>query len=151
MEKLTLVLNIKPKSINNKMIPIRVGRSLRLAKSPEYRVYECYLSDQYGKFDRDLKTFFEAFNEELDAIESYWVIRVPQNEFFTKKGTINKRCIDASNAVKILEDVLVKHLGIDDSQFVDSNSKKIPVSSSSWSVSLTLVKVGYPQVIHLDD
>ena len=133
--------------MNNKLIPIRVGRSLRLTKSTEFRVYEGYLNDQYVRFGRELKSFLEAYRPESDAIECFWLVKIPKDEFFTKKKTISKTCLDASNAVKILEDVLSKNIGIDDSQVIDSRARKVPTNSNSWSVSLTLSIVDYPLVI----
>ena len=43
----------------------------------------------------------------------------------TKNKTVSKTCIDTSNAIKILEDVLFNYMGIDDSLCISVNAVKV--------------------------
>jgi Holliday junction resolvase RusA-like endonuclease len=151
MKTLTVKLAIRPRSLNNSKIPIRMGKSLRLADAPDFRKYKTEMLAEIKRHEKEFLSFSIVHDHSQHAIEAEWYIYVPSKEYFTLKGTISKTCIDATNAVKIMEDCLVKVLNIDDSQFIDSRVRKIPVTSDSWSVVLILNRVLKPSVVHLND
>lgn len=148
MKTLLVKLDIgKPLSINNKMIPSRG----RLVKAKNYRIYEEKLDKELAKYFDHFRVLGNNYSGDRHALEVKWSIYVPQSEFFTKKKTISKTCIDATNCVKIMEDRLAKILGVDDSQICESSVKKIPTNSNSWCVVLELSLVPYPLVVPLND
>lgn len=137
-------------SINNAKIPIRMGKSLRIVDGPELRnVYRPKLKAELCKHTKVISDFVEGHDKTRHAIEAVWRIYIPEKEFFTKKNTINEKCIDATNTVKIMEDALSDLLGIDDSQIIETTVRKIPTSKTSWSVCLELSRVARPEVVHL--
>lgn len=146
MKILNVKLDIKPKSVNHKLMPSRG----RLIINPEYRRYQNELLLQFGNFSDVFEEFRFFYSEKLHALNATWRVYIPEKEFFTKKRTISKTCIDATNTVKIMEDCLVKVLGIDDSQIVLSMVEKIPTNKTTWSVCLELSRVMKPEVVLLD-
>lgn len=148
MKTLMVKLDIgKPLSMNNKLVPVRG----RLIKAKSFRVYEDKVDDELGKYYDQFLVLGQGWNEKRHALEVNWYIYAPKDEFFTKKGTISKTCLDATNTVKILEDRLSVILGVDDSQICSSSVKKIPTDSSSWCVVLEISIVARPEVIHLSN
>lgn len=149
MKSLLVKLDIKPLSMNNKMIPVKRGRYARLIKATPFRKYENDLDAELAKYFDHFRMLGSAYDSKRHALETKWSIYIPQNEFFTKKGTISKTCIDATNTVKIMEDRLSYILGVDDSQICESSVKKLPTDSTSWCVVLELSIVMKPEVVHL--
>jgi Holliday junction resolvase RusA-like endonuclease len=149
MKSLIVKLDIKPLTQNHKLMPIKVGRSMRLAKSKNYRTYEDKLDSELAKHFDDFRKMGFYFDFDKHALKVQWSIYVPEKEFFTKKGTISKTCIDATNTVKILEDRLAFILGVDDSQICDTNVKKIPTDLDSWCVVLEISIERRPEVVRL--
>lgn len=146
MKTLIVKLDIgKPLSINHKLIPARG----RLIKSGEYRKYEKKLDEEFAKWFDHVSVLGSGYDEKKHALKATWRIYVPENEFFTKKGTISKTCLDVTNSIKVMEDRLVHILGVDDSQFIEVTSEKIPTSGAFWCVCLELSIVMRPAVVRL--
>jgi len=150
MKQIFLNLEIKPKSTNNKLIPIKRGRGMRLATNPAYLNYLKELSLEFRKNINELMRFKLDHDEDRHALETTWRVYIPSTEYFTKKGRISKTCIDCTNTVKMMEDVLKDTLGIDDSQIIRSSVEKIPTDKSIWFVSLELSRVMKPAVLLLN-
>lgn len=150
MKQVFVKLSVKPMSINNAKMPIRMGRTARLADTPDARKYKAILSGEFEKFKVEIEKFSVAHDKGIHALEATWNIYIPADLYFTKKGTISEKCLDATNSIKLMEDALVKVLNIDDSQIIETIVRKIPVSRDSWSVSLELSRVTKPEVVHLD-
>lgn len=149
MKSLLVKLEIKPLSINNKMIPVKRGKYARLIKANSFRVYENQLDAGFRKYFDQFRQMGYYFDPKKHCIQTKWSVYIPEKKFFTVKGTINKKCIDATNTVKILEDRLSFILGIDDSQICESSVRKIPTDSSSWCVVLELSIEMRPEVVRL--
>lgn len=149
MKTLLVKLDIKPLTQNHKLIPVKRGKFARLIKNPAYKKYEDQLDAELAKYFDHFRVLGTGFDEKNHALEATWSVYIPETEFFTKKGTISKTCIDATNTVKTMEDRLVHILGVDDSQICSTLVKKIPTTASSWCVVLELSIVMRPLVADL--
>lgn len=149
MKTLLVKLDIKPLSHNNKMIPVIRGKYARLVKSNSFRAYEDTLDLELRKYFNLFQEMGSIYDEKVHCLRASWSIYIPKDKFFTKNHTISKTCLDATNAVKGLEDRLVKILGIDDSQICETTVRKVPSEASSWCVCLELEIIGKPSVTPL--
>lgn len=109
------------------------GRLMRV-KTDASRAFE-FEFNLYLKDYNDLKkAFLSSYNPAIHSlsIESFFYIN--EDDFFTKKLSINKRSGDLDNWLKMPLDIISKWLGIDDSQICKIEKYKIPTNDSGTMV-----------------
>lgn len=148
MKEISLQIPIKPLSINQKFsLHSKRRMFIKSAKAVNY--------------ERELNTYLKPFDDLLRGIGLNYIktkhsfsfdveIFVPQHEFFTKRGTINEKCIDVTNAFKILEDALFKRIGVDDSQITQASISKSPWPRETWSCIIRIKLINAPKSSYLD-
>ncbi len=139
---------IKPLSVNAKFTINKNYR--RIVKSSAASKFETAVEKYLLKYSQDMQDFVEAFNKDTHALTLEVVLYVPRSEFFTKKGSVSSTCIDASNALKMLEDITYKLMGINDALNVRVSSEKRPVDRDTWTTLLIITKVPKPKLDPLD-
>jgi hypothetical protein len=103
---------------------------------------------QYGEA---MKRFRESFDKKTQGLMLEVVMYVPEDEFFTQKGEISSTCIDAGNALKMLEDIIFKALELNDGLNVKVSSEKRPYIEKEWLTLVTISKVIKPKSCYLDN
>jgi predicted house-cleaning noncanonical NTP pyrophosphatase (MazG superfamily) len=139
---------IKPLSINAKFTINRSSR--RIIKTTTANKFEKTVEKYLAKYAQEMSEFSESFNKETHALTLEVVLYIPKSEFFTKKGSVSSTCIDASNALKMLEDITYKLMGINDALNVRVSSEKRPVDSDTWTTLMVITKVLKPKLDPLD-
>jgi hypothetical protein len=147
MNQLQFLLPIKPLSVNKKFTLHRKARIL--IKSKEAQVYEAKLDKLLLQIDDDLKELAASYKKEKHSISFEVEVFVPQHEFFTKQKTINQKCLDVTNAFKMLEDTIFKRLGIDDSQITQASITKTPWTRETWCCIIKLSLLPIPKASYL--
>ena len=109
-----------------------VARNM-LIKTPLARAFEEDLFDRLKKMDQ---TMFESFKKQFDPKKHYitaqYIIYTPEDELFTKDGRISHRAVD-TDAHKLMQDVIFKHMKIDDA-LIRYSSYSTPVSGDgNWN------------------
>ena len=102
------------------------------------------LSKEALKFKREAKIYLlSALKDDFDSLQDIGVnkpyrleITLYINRLFNKTGKSKFKKIDASNYIKIVEDMLVDALRIDDSQFFEVRAKKVQRSPEGVKVVL---------------
>lgn len=139
--ELTIELNdLKPLSFNQAWRPITMGKSTRMIKSKEYRDFEIAVHEQMWKKLIDIKRFASDINSGNHYLKAEYTFYI--KGVITKKGVISKRCIDVSNAVKVVEDCVFNQLGIDDALVVHLSATKVESDNNRICIKLTGHDVG---------
>ena len=118
-----LRLQIKPLSTNR----IYVGRKVK--------------SSQARQFERDIALLLAAYAKETELPDGDLAIHF-------RFGTTRQK--DLSNNVKLLEDQIAKHYGIDDRRFAGHTAVRIPVPRGEEFVIFQIVpfrNADFPQLI----
>lgn len=98
-----------PKRTGKKTIPLRV-------LTPEGRAYKTETKAYFAqKYPTELKIFVP---DKPFGIHIQLLVANLQNKGWPQKADTRYKRLDASNRVKLLEDVLVEASGVDDSQFL---------------------------------
>lgn len=147
MNQITFQLPIKPISINKKFTLHK--RSRFIIKSPEAQSFEKKINLMLNDFEDLFNELRDNYKQDKHAISFDLEVFVPQHEFFTKKQTINQRCLDVTNAFKMLEDIIFKRIGIDDSQIVQASAGKFPWARETWSCIVKIKIIPAPKSSYL--
>jgi len=139
---------IKPLSVNKKFTINRFNR--RIVKSTSANKFEKDLDSYLCKYARDMHDLLHKFDKSKHGLSLEVVLYVPKQEFFTAKGHISSTCIDASNALKMLEDITYKRLGINDAFNTKVISEKRPYDGESWVTFIVITIIDKPRVDPLD-
>jgi predicted house-cleaning noncanonical NTP pyrophosphatase (MazG superfamily) len=148
MNNLIMQIPIKPLSVNAKFTINRFNR--RIVKSTSANKFEKTVEKYLAKYAQEMSEFTESFNKETHALTLEIVLYIPKSEFFTKKGSVSSTCIDASNALKILEDITYKLMGINDALNIRVSSEKRPYDGESWVTFMVITIIDKPRVDPLD-
>jgi hypothetical protein len=103
-----------------------------------------------GQYKDKLNSFKKSYSRDKYALQLDIIMYVPEVEFFTKEGLISATCIDASNALKMLEDTIYKTLGINDGFNTKVSSEKRPYKSKDWLTMVTISEIPIPKSCYLD-
>lgn len=136
-------LDLKPKSYNALYKNSRGGRKYLPEDSKLYLQELEYIFTEQKTELRNLRDSLIQ-DQEMLALEIYYYY----SEFYTKKKTINKRCMDVDNPTKPIIDELFKVIGIDDYILGDLHNYKRP--SENDCVILMLSKVPLHNKDYLD-
>lgn len=147
MKNLILQIPIKPMSVNNKFTI--AGGARRITKKSEVYVYERTLKQYLLTKTDEIKLFTNNILAS-ECLHFDVVVYVPRDLFFNKKGTINLKCLDASNVLKILEDCIYKELGLNDALNTKVSSEKRPSDSEDFVTLVEISKRPNPKVDPLD-
>jgi hypothetical protein len=128
MSSVILQINAKPLSTNAKHAVFKG----RMIKTSEARAFEQNVKAQLLKQLDKMNYFLETYNKKKHCISTRFYFYIPEKKFFTISDTINEKCLDTSNALKTIEDIIFKMIGIDDSQNVEIYAKKIPYNQNDY-------------------
>lgn len=140
---------IKPLSVNSKFTINQHRR--RIVKSTSCTKFEKSILGYLNKYATDINIFRNSFNPKNEALHLEIIMYVPKEEFFTKAGTVSLTSIDASNALKMLEDTIYKAMGINDGLNLKVSSEKRPINSDEWLTLIMITKVEKPKIDPLDN
>lgn len=133
--KLKIEIPIQPLSDNKLKMPIKVGRSARLASTPSYRRYKREITDCLSEYTNAINLFKNAWTEQFCIIANY-TFYIPEKTYFTKQGLISILGGDVTNYIKGTQDILMESLDIDDKHIVTCSAHKVP--SSYWAIGVEL-------------
>lgn len=139
MELVLELPDLKPMSFNQAWRPFVMGKSARMIKSASYKDFEIKLHNILMPKIKTHKPFVDHVNSGNRYINAEYVFYI--KGVITAKGTISKRCIDVSNAIKITEDVVFNHLGIDDGLVVNVSATKVESKSNKIVIKLNAYDV----------
>lgn len=148
MNNLVMQIPLKPLSINKKNTIS--GKRRMIIKSMDARIYEEKINIELDKYYEQM-TFFKNNITDKEALSFSIVVYIPKGDFFTKKGTINTKCLDVSNAIKMLEDIIYKRLGLNDGLNCKVTSEKRPHSGEEYLTLVNIEKSLIPKVCYLDE
>jgi hypothetical protein len=149
MNNLILQIDAKPLSVNAKFTLNKYRR--RIVKSTAAIKFEKVVESNLVKHKSELDIFKLNYNRSKHGLQLEIVMYVPESEFFTKEGLISSTCIDAGNALKMLEDIIYKSIGINDGWNVKVSSEKRPHKSEKWITLVNISEVPIPKSCYLDD
>jgi hypothetical protein len=102
-------------------------------KTPLAREFE---KDLTFRLLHDFSTLFEDFKKEFFSENNYleltYHIYVPKDLYFTKDGLISNRGCD-TDSIKLLQDTLMKSVGIDDKYIRDLHVISRPSEDGNWN------------------
>lgn len=126
MEKFTLI-NL-PMSISINQAYKNIGFRGR-AKSQKYNDYIAEFNAWAILYRRDLTSCRELLKKrKIGNIHLYLDFYFETDQLYTKKRKLKK--LDVSNRLKVVEDLLCEYLGIDDSEIMLIQGRKIETSGS---------------------
>lgn len=147
MKNLILQIPIKPLSANQKYTIAKGSR--RITKKSQVYAFERQVQS-YMMEQNDKVKFFVNNMLSNECLKLEVVVYVPKDEFYNKKGTINLKCLDASNVLKILEDCIYKELGKNDGLNVFVSSEKRPYAGDEFMTLVNITRVSTPVCDPLD-
>jgi len=139
---------IKPLSVNSKFTINRHKRMI--VKSTSANRFEREVEKYLIKYRSEMDIFTKSFDKSKNALTLEVVLYVPKHEYFTLKGAVSSTCIDSSNALKMLEDIVYKRMGINDALNVKVSSEKRPADLDHWITLMVITKIDKPKVDPLD-
>jgi len=148
MNNLIMQIPLKPLSVNSKFT--LHYKSRRIIKSNSANRFEKEVASHLLRYSKNMAEFRDSFNPKTEALTLEVVLYVPREEFFTKDNRVSSTCIDAGNALKMLEDIIYKALGINDGLNVKVSSEKRPVARDEWLTLVMITKVEKPRICALD-
>jgi hypothetical protein len=129
MSSVLLQIPIKPLSVNGKFTIAR-GQN-RIAKRWQVYAFEKTVRSYLHKRKEDLEAIRDALDKRL-GMRLEITIKIPKKDFYTKKGDIGQKCLDVSNALKILEDTIYDFMGVNDAFNVFVSCAKMPYDSEDY-------------------
>jgi hypothetical protein len=138
---------VKPLTVNKKFT-INKGHRF-LIKTNIARDFEKVIADFLELHKKDIIKLMSKFNPKVHALHFYITIYAPSDVYFTKDGKVSARCIDASNAIKILEDSVYKFLDVGDHYNTKVTSEKLPHQSKDWITKFEIKIVDKPSLTTL--
>jgi hypothetical protein len=103
-------------------------------KTDSSRAFEYEFNIYLRDYDDLKKAFLTVYNPVVHSISVEGFFYMNEDDFFTKKLSINKRSGDLDNWSKMPLDIIFKWLGIDDSQVCKIEKYKIPTNDSGTMV-----------------
>lgn len=140
---------IKPLSVNSKFTINRYRR--KIVKSGAAVKYEKTINRFLEQYAEKMAAFKANYKRAMYGLQLEIVMYVPEGEFFTKEGLISATCIDAGNALKMIEDTVYKAIGINDGYNVRVISEKRPYTEEGWLTLVAITEVPIPKVCYLDE
>lgn len=113
------------------------GRVPMMIKTQIARAYEEAIQLELFPREEEVKTFREAFNPNINYLVAEWILASP--DVFTKEGRVSRNSTDL-DAHKVLQDTVMKFIGIDDAYILVDKREKIQ-GEYSVKVSLTIEKL----------
>lgn len=139
---------IKPLSVNSKFTINKFRR--KIVKSTSANRFEKIINGMLAPHARKMHDFKIAHNRKKYALNLEVVMYVPESDFFTKEGEVDCTCIDSSNALKMLEDIIYKAMKLNDGLNVKVISEKRPYNGDEWLTLVTVSEVLMPKTCYLD-
>lgn len=138
MNQISFQIPLRPISLNKSHRIVKFGKRPARIKTEEAKLFEEEFSYYLSQYE-DLKPhLLSTYDERKHSIELEAFFYLNEDEYFTKpkKGfkTINKRCMDLDNMLKVANDQIFKWIGIDDSQLTKLHSQKIPTNDQATMV-----------------
>jgi hypothetical protein len=147
MKNLILQIPMKPLSANQKYTIAKGSR--RITKKSQVYAFEREIK-HYMMDQKDKVKFFVNNMLSNECLKFEVVVYIPKNEFYNKKGTINLKCLDASNVLKILEDSIYQELGKNDGLNTFVSSEKRPYAGDDFLTLINITRVPTPSCDPLD-
>lgn len=130
----TLILHMRPISLNHLRVPIRMGRSMRLVTNPAKKTELKLMETEVARYRDELMRFASRIDRKKGGvIVSCW-FNYPREEFFTKKGEISLSLPDVDNSFKVLKDKIFAVMGVNDGLVVEVRGVKVPVDGDAHIV-----------------
>lgn len=148
MNTLFIQVPIKPLSVNAKFTINKYKR--RIVKSNVANKFEKTVEGYLNQCMKEIDQFTAAFNPKKYGLTMDILMYIPEDQFFTKKGAISSTCIDAGNAMKMLEDIIYKRMGLNDGLNLKVSSEKRPYTGEDWLTLVTISEVLIPKSCYLD-
>jgi len=133
------LIPMRPISVN-KMYRTFRGRTI---KSREGREFEFAFNHHLAEFSTYAIDFLSTFNQEEHAIHVDVILFIRHEDYFTKSGRMNKRCIDVDNSLKSVIDQVFAFVDIDDGLVSRVSCIKVP--SEGDSIEIILRRVEQPR------
>jgi Holliday junction resolvase RusA-like endonuclease len=117
METIRLIIEgIPPLSTNE---TVKFNRNGKYYKSTKKAEFQKEIDLQCLKYADDLAAFKRNFNKKTEFISVFYQIRIPEEKFYNKNGSMKLTRKDLDNHFKALQDRVFKNLGIDDVYILD--------------------------------
>jgi len=98
-------------------------------------------TDLCREFEKDLLTRLALYPKQNLPHDEYikitYNLYCPSEDYFTKEGKISSRCPDA-DSIKVLQDTLFKHLGLDDKHIKELIVKVRPSATGNWDYEIEI-------------
>jgi Holliday junction resolvase RusA-like endonuclease len=117
METLRICIkDVPPLSTNQ---TVKFNRNGRYYKSTEKDKFQKEIDLQCLEYADQIAAFKRNFCKKTEFISVFYQIRIPENKFYNKNGTMKLTRKDLDNHFKALQDRVFKNLGIDDVYILD--------------------------------
>lgn len=130
---LTLLLDIRPKSVNSSMAVVN-GRMIKTAahrhKKREMELLLLPFRDELIGFSDKFKASRKRISMEIYFYDS---------QYWTKKKEMNQKTVDTSNIIKSIEDSVFKAMGLNDSFNRKIMAESIPSDKDKVIITLSLI------------
>lgn len=117
METIRLCIEgVPPLSTNQ---TVKFNRNGRYYKSTEKEKFQKEIDLQCLKYADEMAAFKRNFCKKTEFLSVFYQIRIPENKFYNKDGSIKRTRKDLDNYFKALQDRVFKNIGIDDVYITD--------------------------------
>lgn len=138
MNQISFQIPLRPISLNHSHRIVRFGKRPARIKTEAAKQFEEEFSYYLSEYESLKPHILDAYDPRKHSIELEAYFYLNESEYFTKpkKGfkTINKRCMDLDNMLKVSGDQIFGWLGIDDSQVTKIMAQKIPTNDDATMV-----------------
>jgi Holliday junction resolvase RusA-like endonuclease len=139
--KIELVFSdIKPITLNHCHKITTKGKFPTKYKTQEYTEFESKINSQLNAQKKELSKLNKAYDFQKHALSISYVFYY---DILTTKGLISQKSMDLDNVGKPINDVIFKHLDMDDSQIIDITLSKRHSIINQIKVIIKLVPLTY--------
>jgi len=142
--EITLYLPIRPISLNNVRMPVRIRGSTRLVTNPAYKKQLAEMEMHIRRYRVELQAFGKSIDRRMHGIVMRYEFAYPATEFWTKKGELSLALPDVDNSFKVVKDKIFAEMGLNDGLVVGVSGSKVcmlPTDLTGPSISLRIRKV----------
>jgi len=138
MNQIAFQIPLRPISLNHSHRLVRFGKRISRIKTEAAKDFESEFLFHLQEYNGLRHHIIDGYDPRKHSIELEAYFYMNEGEYFTKpkKGfkTINKRCMDLDNMIKVANDQIFNWLGIDDSQVTKITAQKIPTNDEATMV-----------------
>jgi len=130
---LTILLEMRPKSVNSSMAAVKG----RMIKTASHRQNKREMELLLRSFKDELTEFANKFkaSKKRISMEIYFY----DSRYWTKKKEMNQKTVDISNIIKSIEDSVFKAMGLNDSFNRKIMAESIPSDKDKVIITLSLI------------